>query len=158
MAVSVALASARKRSDCSTRLRSARSSTRRAPCNVRSDTSRRPERRRRPGRPRPESARPSRRWVARAVAGKEQRVVGQADDHPFPEGPAGGILGRMTGLFVDDVEHRAEGPPFRVFGLPAGQGGGDRVEKGDPAAGVGGDDGIADARQGGAKQLCAAAG
>ena len=57
------------------------------------------------------------------------------------------ILDGLPGLLVDDVEHVDQRPPDGLRQRPAGHRFGRWVQEGDQALGVGGDDGVADARQ-----------
>ena len=88
-----------------------------------------------------------------AVPGDQERVVGQADDHALPQRPEGGVLDLPAGLLVDDAEDRGEGLARRLGGGPARERLGDRVQRRDPALGVGDEDGIADAGEGGPQLL-----
>ena len=82
-----------------------------------------------------------------AVPGQQRRVVGQPDLRTQPEDFGRRILDRLPGLLVDDVEHLDQRPPDGLRQRPAGQRFGRWVQEGDQALGVGGDDGVADARQ-----------
>jgi hypothetical protein len=81
----------------------------------------------------------------RAVLRDEERVVRKSDNRSFPERPEGRVLDRLAGVLVDDAEHPVERLPGGVILAPPGQLLGDGVEVGDVAAGVGREDGIADA-------------
>ena len=75
-------------------------------------------------------------------------MVGETGDHAVPQGPDGGTLDGLASGPIDDAEHPVERHPLGLGLGPAGEGLGDGVEEGDAAAGVGGDDGIADAGEG----------
>ena len=49
----------------------------------------------------------------RPVPGDEDRVVRQPDDRPLPQGAEGGVLDRLAGLLVDDVEDVRQRPAQR---------------------------------------------
>ena len=83
-----------------------------------------------------------------AVPGDQDGVVGQADDGPLPQRPEGGVLDLQAGPLVDDTEDRGEGLARRLGRGPARERLGDRVQRRDPALGVGDEDGIADAGEG----------
>ena len=82
-----------------------------------------------------------------AVPGQERRVVGQPDHRAQAEHLGRGILDRLPGLLVDDVEHLGQRPPDRLRSRPAGQRFGRWVQEGHTSLGVGGDDRVADAGQ-----------
>ncbi len=95
-----------------------------------------------------------------AIASDQDRVVGQADDAARRQDLRDGILDGHAGRLVDDPEDLFERPALGRLGRPAGQGDGDLVEERDATLVVGGDHGVADARQGQAEplQLAPAAG
>ena len=49
----------------------------------------------------------------RPVPGDEDGVVRQPDDRPLAQGPEGGVLDRLAGLLVDDVEDVRQRPAQR---------------------------------------------
>ena len=61
--------------------------------------------------------------------------------------PVAGVVDRPTAVLVD-AEHLVELPALGGLAGPAGEGLGHRVQEGDPGRPVGGDDRVADARQG----------
>ena len=78
--------------------------------------------------------------ACRAVPGGEDGVVGEADDDAVAEHLGDGVLGRLAGVLIGDAEDLRQGLARRLVARPAGERLGDRVEEGDAALGVGGDD------------------
>ncbi len=87
------------------------------------------------------------------VPGDEQAVIGQPDDCPIPQGVGGGVLGGPPSPFVEDADDGLERDAHRLGLRPAGQRLGGRVQEGDGANGIGGDDGVADAGERDAEPL-----
>ena len=85
----------------------------------------------------------------------EDRMVGKTDNHPFPEHLGDGALNLTAGLLVDDIEDLRDRLHRSLRERPAGQSFRDSVHKGDLSFNVGGNDRIADARQGGGPALLA---
>ena len=81
----------------------------------------------------------------RPVPGDEDGVVRQPHDRPLPQGTEGGVLDRLAGSFVDDVEDVRQGAAHGLGLGPAGQGLGHAVHERHPALGVGADHRVADA-------------
>ena len=71
-------------------------------------------------------------------------MVGQADDLLLVQAQGHRVLGGLACFFVDDVEHLQQGAALRFAGQPAGQAFRSGVEPLNAAAGIGGDDGVAD--------------
>ena len=80
-----------------------------------------------------------------AVPGDEDGVVRQPHDRPLPQGTEGGVLDRLAGSFVDDVEDVRKRAAQGLRLGPPGQGLGDAVHERDPALGIGADHRVTDA-------------
>ena len=87
------------------------------------------------------------------VAGNQNRVVGQTDNDSLGDYPIDRVGGRLARVFVDDLEDLAHRATLSVGLRPPSQGFRHAVEERDGPAGVGGDDPVADARQGDAEPL-----
>lgn len=85
--------------------------------------------------------------VLRAVSSDQDRVVRQPDNHALLERPQRRVFDRLAGSFVDDVKHIPQRAARGVLARPADQLLGNRIEKIDPALGVGADDCITDTCQ-----------
>ena len=69
----------------------------------------------------------------------------QSDDDALPQGSGGRVLDRVATRFIDDLENGVQRFPRCLLLRPAGQGLSHRVQEGNAAVGVGGDDRIANA-------------
>ena len=88
-----------------------------------------------------------------AVLADEDGVVGDADDAVEPLDFGDGVLNRLAGGLVDDVEDFADGAIAGVGFEPSGEFLGDGIHQLDLALGVAGDDTVADGGEGGTEVL-----
>ena len=84
-----------------------------------------------------------------AASGEEHRVVRQADDVATGEDLLDRVFDGLPGRLVDDGKDLDEVLAAGLPDGPAGEGLGDRIQEEHAAPVIGGDDGIADALQGG---------
>ena len=82
--------------------------------------------------------------VFAAVARDQQGLVRQAHHLAALQAAGDGVGRRLARGFVDDVKHLHQRAPFGLGHQPAGEPFCHRVEPGDVAARIGGDDGVAD--------------
>ena len=86
-----------------------------------------------------------------SVAGKQHGVVCKPYDRAFAQHAFGGIFSGLAGVGVDDGKYFGDGPAESLGGIPAGELRRYGVHELDTAGGVGGDHGVANALEGGAK-------
>lgn len=84
-----------------------------------------------------------------AIAGDEDGMVGEGDDLVVLQGGGDGDEGGLAGFRVEDVEDIGDGASVGVGSEVASEGFGDGVHVDEVAAGIAGDDAIADGAEGG---------
>jgi hypothetical protein len=88
-----------------------------------------------------------------AVAGDQRGVVRQGYRAAFPQHMGHRVVTRLAGLFVDRAEHALDRLAQDFLRGPAGERLGHRIEEGNPAFGIAGDHGVADAGERDAEPL-----
>ena len=85
--------------------------------------------------------------IWRPLLGHQRRVIGQGDDAGVAQHGPDDVVGRLSGQFVDDPEDTVDRLPHSVLEFPSRQRDGLGIEEANPALGIHGHDGVADARE-----------